>query len=242
MSSIYKFKMVTRQNLTRMKLCCFSIGWCFPIVLQYGKNQSDAKKRWKRQGEVGSPLQRIEEGSSRERMGPHSPVYHPSLPGSPCPQDRRRRGRWGRLRSGWRKQGGSRMWEDLHCHCQLDSWPRWLQRPDHLLWVRRSQSGGSSNLPWKAKPPEGIPPGWKGQKDQEVPVWHSCSSGDLADPKEHWAPRQVTPLLMVSLWDSPWSGQIWLALQREHHYMPAGSCRGICGQSHGRCQPMHHTC
>ena len=24
--------------------------------------------------------------------------------------------------------------------------------------------------------------------------------------------------------------------------MPAGSCRSICGQSHGRCQPLHHTC
>ena len=24
--------------------------------------------------------------------------------------------------------------------------------------------------------------------------------------------------------------------------MPAGGCRSICGQSHGRCQPPHHTC
>ena len=24
--------------------------------------------------------------------------------------------------------------------------------------------------------------------------------------------------------------------------MPAGSCRGIYSQSHGRCQPLHHTC
>ena len=24
--------------------------------------------------------------------------------------------------------------------------------------------------------------------------------------------------------------------------MPAGSCRNIFGQSHGRCQPLHHTC
>ena len=23
--------------------------------------------------------------------------------------------------------------------------------------------------------------------------------------------------------------------------MPAGSCRSICGQSHGRCQPLCHT-
>ena len=25
----------------------------------------------------------------------------------------------------------------LHFHCQPNSWPRWLQRPGHLLWVRR---------------------------------------------------------------------------------------------------------
>ena len=24
--------------------------------------------------------------------------------------------------------------------------------------------------------------------------------------------------------------------------MPTGSCRSIFGQSHGRCQPLHHTC
>ena len=24
--------------------------------------------------------------------------------------------------------------------------------------------------------------------------------------------------------------------------MPAGGCRSILGQSHGRCQPLHHTC
>ena len=38
----------------------------------------------------------------------------------------------------------------------------------------------------------------KVKEDQEVPVWHSCSSGDLAVPKEHQAPHQETPLLMVS--------------------------------------------
>ena len=45
------------------------------------------------------------------------------------------------------------MWEDPHHCCQPDSWPRWLQRLGHLLQVRRSQSGGSSNLPWEAKLP-----------------------------------------------------------------------------------------
>ena len=44
------------------------------------------------------------------------------------------------------------MWEGCHHCCQPDSWPRWLQRLGHLLWGR-SQSGGSSDLPWEAKPP-----------------------------------------------------------------------------------------
>ena len=45
------------------------------------------------------------------------------------------------------------MWEGHHHHCQPNSWPRWLQRLGHLLWGR-SQSGGSSDLPWEAKPPQ----------------------------------------------------------------------------------------
>ena len=135
---------------------------------------------------MGSLLQRGKESSGRERMEAPSPVHHPSPARKPSPaRERRRRGRWRRQRSGWRKQEGWRMWEDPHHCCQPNSWPRWLQRPGHLLWVRRSQSGGSSDLPWEAKPPEGIPPGWKGQKDQEVPAWHSCSSRDPVVPKEH---------------------------------------------------------
>ena len=94
----------------------------------------------------------------------------------------------------------------------------------------------------KQSPPELIPPGWKGQEDQEVPAWHSCSLRDLAVPKEHWAPCWETPLLMISPQDSPRSWQVWLVLPREHHHMPAGSCRSTHGWSHGRCQPLCHTC
>ena len=57
-------------------------------------------------------------------------------------------------------------------------------------------------------PPEGIPPSWKSEEDQEVLAWHSCSLRDLAVPKEHRAPYLETPLLRVSPWHSPWSGQI----------------------------------
>ena len=90
----------------------------------------------------------------RKDRGPH-PQYitHPQL-GSPCPQERRRRGRWRRQRSRWRKQEGWRMWEDPCLHCQPNSWPRCLWRPGHLPQVRRSQSGGSSDLPWEGKAPQ----------------------------------------------------------------------------------------
>ena len=91
-------------------------------------------------------------------------------------------------------------------------------------------------------PRKAVPHGWKSQEDQEVLAWHSCSLGDLTVLKEHRAPYQETPLLMASPWDSPSSGQNWSVLPREHHYMPAGGCRSICGWPHGRCQPLCHTC
>ena len=37
-------------------------------------------------------------------------------------------------------------------------------------------------------------------------------------------------------------GKIWLALPVDCYNMPAGSCRGIYSWSHGRCQPLCHTC
>ena len=37
----------------------------------------------------------------------------------------------------------------------------------------------------RQSPLEGIPQGWEGKEDQEVLAWHSCSSRDLAVPKEH---------------------------------------------------------
>ena len=61
-------------------------------------------------------------------------------------------------------------------------------------------------------------------------------------PKEHRAPYLETPLLAVNLQDSPWRGQIWPAFPGEHYHMPAGGCRGIYSQSHGRCQPLHNSC
>ena len=60
----------------------------------------------------------------------------------------------------------------------------------------------------RQSPLEGIPPGWKGEEDQEVLAWHSCSLRGPAVSKEHRAPYLETPLLTVSPEDSPRSGQI----------------------------------
>ena len=38
---------------------------------------------------------------------------------------------------------------------------------------------------WWQGPMEGIPEGREGQKDQEVPAWHSCPSRDPAVSEEH---------------------------------------------------------
>ena len=144
---------------------------------------------------------------------------------------------------GWEAGRGGKTaggWVGHHHHHQPDSWPRWLWRLGHLLWGR-NQSGGSSDLPWEAKPPRR-----NSSRLVRVKKTRKYWPGTVAlweikqFPKEHWAPYQETPLLMASPWDSPRSGQIWFALPREHHNMPAGSCRSIFGQSHGRHQPLHH--
>ena len=70
----------------------------------------------------------------------------------------------------------------------------------------------------------------------------SCSSWDLPVPKEHGGPYSENALLMASLQDSPRSGQIWLVLPGMHHFVSAGSCRGIFGWASGRCQLLCHTC
>ena len=148
-SSVYKFKMATRQNLARTKSCSFSIGWHFVLVLQYGKDKSDAQKRWERWVLCSREARRA---LAEKGWRPPSPVHHPSPARRPLPTKEEERKQM-EVESRWRKQGGWRMWEDPHHCCQPNSWPRWLQGPGHLHQVRRSQSGGSSDLPWEAKPP-----------------------------------------------------------------------------------------
>ena len=89
---------------------------------------------------------------------------------------------------------------------------------------------------------KGILEGQQGQENLEVPIGNSCPSWDLPVPKEHRAPHSETPLLAVIPWDSPWSGQVWSALPGACYNMLAGSYRSIYSRSHGRHQPLHHTC
>ena len=81
-----------------------------------------------------------------------SPMHHPS----PAKELSPRREVDQQLEEAEKQVEEAKQLEDvgrLLSHCQPDSWPRWLWRLDHLCWVRRSQSGGSSDLLWEAKSP-----------------------------------------------------------------------------------------
>ena len=118
-----------------------------------------------------------------KEKGPPSLCTTPPQPKSPHLQGRWSR-QWTRQRGRSRRLGSWRKWVSLHHRCQPNSWPRWLQRPGHLLWVR-SQQQGSSAYHGRQSPLEGVPHSRKGQEAQEVRAWHSCPPRDLAVSKEH---------------------------------------------------------
>ena len=81
-----------------------------------------------------------------------SPVHHPSPTKKPSPAREEEK----RMEEAERQVEEARQLEDVGR--SLSSLPtkqlaRWLQRPGHLIWEGRSQSGVSSNLLWEAKPP-----------------------------------------------------------------------------------------
>ena len=177
---------------------------------------------------MGSLLQRGKESSGRRKdWRLPSPVHHPSPARKTLHHAREEEKRQMEEAEKWVEE--ARRLEDVgrspSCHCWPNSWPRWLWRLDHLLWLRRSQSGGSSDLLLGGKAPQkeflqaGKVKNTRKYQPGTVALWEI-----QAVPKEHWGPHQETPLLAVSPWDSPRSGQVWLVLQREHHHMPAGSC------------------
>ena len=59
--------------------------------------------------------------------------------------------------------------------------------------------------------------------------------------KRAWSSWLRNSLLMASPWDSSTNGQIWYVLPGACYHMPAGSCRGIYSQPHGRCKPLCHA-
>ena len=152
-SSTYKFKMAARQNLTRTESCCLPFGWHLPVCFIEWLEQKWCPKSMRRveRGGYSNPSRRGGNWQKEDGGSPPQCTTHPQ-PESPHPWERRRRG-WKRQRSRWRRQDGWSMWAGHnHCH-QPNSWLKWLQRLGHLIWEGRSQSGGSSNLLWEAKPP-----------------------------------------------------------------------------------------
>ena len=241
MSSAYKFKMATKQNLARMKLCCLSLGWCFLIVLQYGQNEIDAKEGGEGWQEVGPEVERGVEGPSRERMeAPFShapPIPSQSLPrrevekqmeeAEKCVEEVRRLENVGRSPSSSPTQQLAQM--------AVEAGPSMLGQEEPVRRKLWPTVGG------KAPQKEFLQAG-------KVKKTRKYQPGTVALWEIQWFQKSTKllirklPLLVVSLQGSPWSRQIWLELPREHHHMPAGSCRSIYGWSHGRCQPLCHTC
>ena len=126
-------------------------------------------------------------------------------------------------------------WGGCHHHCQPKSWPRWLWRLGHLCQVGRSQPGGSSDLPWEAKSP-----GRNSSRMARSRKPRSTNQVQLPSVKSGSSKRAQSsyleiPLLLVTLPDSPRSGQIWFVLPGVHYYMPTARCRGIYSRPHGRC-------
>ena len=216
----------------RLRSYNFHITRSSSSKFQYGQNKSNAKEGGEGWWEESVEIKNSEKDTSRERKEAPSSIHHPSPVKEAPPREEEMGG-------GCRAVGGVGQSPLL---LPPKSWSRWLWRPDHLSWVGRNMLARSSNLLWKAKPPEGILVGRPGEKALKVPSWDSCPLQDMAVPKEHRAPDSKTPLLAASLQDCHTSRQRWYALPGAHYYMPAGGCRGTYSRPHGRSEPLHHSC
>ena len=112
------------------------------------------------------------------------------------------------------------------------------------IYIRKGGASSQEALTYHGgkAPLERILVGCTTTKAPKVLAGDIGSSWNLLVPKEHRAPYSEIVLLMASLWDSPWSGQIWPMLPGTCHIVSAGSCRGIFGWASGRYQPLYHTC
>ena len=184
----------------RTKLCHFPI-WLISFCSFYRMARMKVTPKKERRGDrwVIQPREaRTEDHQKREGGHPLQCTTHPQ-PESPHLHEgggeEVGRGREVQVEEARWLEDVGRSPSSLH---QPDSWPRWLQRPGHLIW-RRSQSGGSSDLLWEAKPPirnsSRLVWSRKTRKYQPgtVALWEIWQF-----PKEHWAPYQETSLLMAS--------------------------------------------
>ena len=177
----------------------------------------------------------------KRRKGPPLLCTTPPQPKSPHLQGRWHI-RWKRQRGRLRRLDGWRKWVGCHRHHQLESWPRWLWRP------------GPSALgeePAKRK----LCPTMGGKAPQK----EFLKAGKVKKTGKYWPGTvalqeirrfQKSTELLIRKLPFPWLvheiaqsvGKNRSALPGECHYMLAGSCRGIFGCSHGRHQPLCHTC
>ena len=146
-SSNYKFKMAATYFLLEQSYAVFLLANAPKLPSRMARTKLILRK-----GEKGGKRRVLLSRAEREILAekgrrPPSPVHHPF-------PEKKEMEEWVEA------EGQLEGWAGHLHHCQPNSWSRWLWRLDHLSWARRSQSKGSSDLLWEAKPPEGIPPGW----------------------------------------------------------------------------------
>ena len=157
-SFAYKFKMATRQNLTRMKSCCLPIGWYFLIVLQYGQNKVNAQEGVEGQGEMGSLIQGGQEGPGREGMEAPSLIHHQSTAKEPSPMREEEKKQMEETEKWVEEAGGCGQVTVIITNPTVC--------PDGCRgWAIYIRSGGASQEEaptdcGRQIPLEGIPPGW----------------------------------------------------------------------------------
>ena len=186
------------------------------------------------------PREARKEIAERGRRPP-SPVHHPSPARKPSPMREEEK----RLEEAERWVEEARWLEDVGRSPSL--LPPWQLA--QMAAEARPSAWGEEPVRRKLQPTMGGKAPWK----------EFLQAGKVKKTRKYWPHtaalqgiqqfQKSTELLIRKL---PFSGLVHeiarevgkygLVLPGEHHYMPAGSCRGICGWSHGRCQPLHHTC
>ena len=179
-------------------------------------------------------------GEDQEK-GPPSPVHHPSPARKPSPM---------------------REVEQM-----MDEAERWVEEARQLEEV--GQSPSSSPTQQLAQMAAEARPSALGEEPAarklcptmggKAPQKEFLKAGKVKKPRKYWPGtvalweiQQFQKSTELLIWKLPFSrlvheiaqavGKTNCALPGECHYMLAGGCRSIFGVSHGRCQPLCHTC